>query len=293
METIKDLVKEKTGRSMQQKATPIREGVFNMNPSTTMEDVKDMCNAIKDEFGINTFQIHLHKDEGHTKDGEWKPNLHGHVVFDWTDHNTGKSIKLNRQDMSKFQDLVADALNMERGVSSEITGRTHLSPIAYKNEVRKNEFLTLQNSSEMANEVIETNFLGNIKKSESTENIEKLAQKYLESKKIIEEQSKQLQNSMIVIANERRKLEEAKNEVDKFKDLSRRMGNHMKIMALLHHDIPLSKQQKELYETKTKQWMSNTASKTLSSRQRYKETLNKNKSVKSDKRTPKQGDVGM
>ena len=42
------------------------------------------------------------------------------------DHTTGKSIKLDADDMSAMQDMVAEALDMERGVKKSETGLDHL-----------------------------------------------------------------------------------------------------------------------------------------------------------------------
>ena len=36
-------------------------------------------------------QIHIHKDEGYMNARKWTPNLHAHVVFDWTQPN-GKAV---------------------------------------------------------------------------------------------------------------------------------------------------------------------------------------------------------
>lgn len=41
-------------------------------------------------------------------------------------HETGKSCKLGREDMSLIQDMVAKRLEMERGIRKEETGKTHL-----------------------------------------------------------------------------------------------------------------------------------------------------------------------
>ena len=49
----------------------------------------------------------------------WKPNLHAHIVFDWYDHSTGKSIKTTSLDAIEMQTICAEVLGMERGVSSE------------------------------------------------------------------------------------------------------------------------------------------------------------------------------
>jgi hypothetical protein len=122
--------KAKTGRKMQAKATPIREAVVVIEDTTTMDDLKKLAKRFNDRFGIDVFQIAIHKDEGYkkSKDGI-KLNLHAHLVADWTDHESGKSLKLNRNDMAEMQTICAEVLGMERGKSSE---KQHLSAIQYK-----------------------------------------------------------------------------------------------------------------------------------------------------------------
>ncbi|WP_289876295.1 mobilization protein, partial [Bacteroides caecimuris] len=51
---------------------------------------------------------------------------HAHIVFDWMNHDTGKSRKLNDEDMAKMQTLASDILMMERGQSKNVTGKEHL-----------------------------------------------------------------------------------------------------------------------------------------------------------------------
>ena len=46
-------------------------------------------------------------------------NYHAHYVFDWTNHETGQCINLNRHDMSELQDMLANTLKMERGKKSD------------------------------------------------------------------------------------------------------------------------------------------------------------------------------
>lgn len=41
-------------------------------------------------------------------------------------HDTGKSCKLDEKDMSEMQTILADCLEMQRGISKEITGKEHL-----------------------------------------------------------------------------------------------------------------------------------------------------------------------
>lgn len=122
--------KAKTGRKMQAKATPIREAVVVISQETTMDDLKKLAKRFNDRFGIDVFQIAIHKDEGYRKGKDGlKINLHAHLVADWTDHQSGKSLKLNRNDMSEMQTICAEVLDMERGKSSE---KQHLSAIQYK-----------------------------------------------------------------------------------------------------------------------------------------------------------------
>ena len=142
LDNLQTLVKDKTGRSMQAKATPIREGVIVIRQDTTIEQLKGLADAIEQRWGIKTLQIYTHKDEGHTdSDGSWKPNLHAHIVFDWVNHDTGKSIKLSKQDMAEMQTMVADCLEMVRGESSDIK---HLGAIQYKTQAEEQRLRTLK-----------------------------------------------------------------------------------------------------------------------------------------------------
>ena len=154
---IKQMVKEKTGRAMQEKererkgkngkvikvagCSPIREGVLLIKPDTTLADVKKFGEECQRRWGITPLQIFLHKDEGHWLNGQpdaedkesfqvgekwFKPNYHAHIVFDWMNHDTGKSQKLNDDDMMEMQTLASDILFMQRGQSKSETGKEHL-----------------------------------------------------------------------------------------------------------------------------------------------------------------------
>lgn len=129
---IKARYKAATGQQLQKKATPIREGVVVIKDSTTMKDMQKLAQVLEDRFGIRCFQIAIHKDEGHVHAKEWTPNLHAHMVFDFTDQN-GKSLKLRRNDMIEMQTLVAETLGMDRGVASD---RKHLNALQYKIQKR-------------------------------------------------------------------------------------------------------------------------------------------------------------
>lgn len=128
---------ETTGQKLQKRATPIREGVVNIEERTTRADLEELAKRFHDRFGIETFQFAIHKDEGYpnSENGN-KLNLHAHMVFDWTDPKTGKTIKLNRQQMAEMQTITAEVLGMERGVSSD---KKHLSAMQYKEKKAREE----------------------------------------------------------------------------------------------------------------------------------------------------------
>ena len=145
-DSLKAMVKAKTGRAMQEKdvkytdkngrtrvrkgSSPLREGVAIIMENTTMGDLKRFTYAVEKRWGIRAVQIHIHRDEGHYEKSErkktWKPNYHAHIVWDWMDHETGKSYKLGEADMSEMQDMLADMLKMQRGQKKSETGLDHL-----------------------------------------------------------------------------------------------------------------------------------------------------------------------
>ena len=124
-------------KKMPNNAEPIREGVAVITEATTMEQMKTLAEQIEQRWGIKTKAIYAHLDEGHEhlvtdKDHQqgkyldsqegttiflW--NYHAHYVFDWTNHETGQCINLNRHDLSELQDMLANTLKMERGKKSD------------------------------------------------------------------------------------------------------------------------------------------------------------------------------
>ena len=146
LEFIRIMVKEKTGRSMQENdvkytdkngkehtrkgCSPIRESVVNIKEDTALDSLLEYARMVETRWGIKAIQIYLHKDEGHYENPAdkttWIPNYHAHIIWDWMDHETGKSFKLNAEDMSVMQDMVAEALDMERGRKKSETGLDHL-----------------------------------------------------------------------------------------------------------------------------------------------------------------------
>ena len=170
-DNIKQMVKNKTGRAMQEKererkgkngkiikvagCSPIREGVLLIRPDTTLADVRKFGEECQRRWGITPLQIFLHKDEGHWLNGQpeaedresfkvgnrwFKPNYHAHIVFDWMNHETGKSRKLNDEDMAAMQTLASNILLMERGQAKAVTGKEHLE---------RNDFIIKKQKAEL------------------------------------------------------------------------------------------------------------------------------------------------
>ena len=170
-DNIRQMVKEKTGRAMQEKererkskngkivkiagCSPIREGVLLVRSNTTLADVRKFGEECQRRWGITPLQIFLHKDEGHWLNGQpeaedkesfkvrdrwFKPNYHAHIVFDWMNHETGKSRKLNDDDMMQMQTLASNILLMERGQSKAVTGKEHLE---------RNDFIIKKQKAEL------------------------------------------------------------------------------------------------------------------------------------------------
>ena len=138
--------------------SPIREGVLLIRPDTTLADVRKFGEECQRRWGITPLQIFLHKDEGHWLSGQpdvvdkesfkvgerwFRPNYHAHIVFDWMNHDTGKSWKLNDADMTEMQPLASDILMMERGQSKKVTGKEHLERNDFIIEKQKDDMKRL------------------------------------------------------------------------------------------------------------------------------------------------------
>tara|TARA_R110000744_G_scaffold380545_1_gene501903 strand:- start:281 stop:1126 length:846 start_codon:yes stop_codon:yes gene_type:complete len=151
-----NLYKEKVGQRMQKRATPIREGVFLVDKHTTDKTILDTVLGVEKEFGIKAIQLAVHRDEGHyhPESKRWKPNYHAHVVFDWQDKNTGKSFKLNREQLSELQTYFAKSLGMERGKAST---RKHKSALEFKVDKLMEDFKLIGKGIDESHESVNIN----------------------------------------------------------------------------------------------------------------------------------------
>ena len=226
VQKIESYCKEKSGRKLQKNAMPVREAVVVIKENTTMQDLHNLSKRLEEELKIRIFQIAIHKDEGHyDKDTkEWKPNYHAHLVADWQDLQTGKTLKHQSFHYSKMQDLAAECLEMERGISGSLA---RLEAVEFKIkkreedlkilEERYNEIKTELESKKSEDLIVkESDFLGfqKIKTDKTIENYKKAIKtnniQLLKNKTELESKEKQ-------IAELKTKIESLKKEVFFFK----------------------------------------------------------------------------
>lgn len=230
LQKIEDYCKEKSGRKLQKNAMPIREAAVVIKEDTTMLELHNLSKRLEEELKIRIFQIAVHKDEGHyDKDtNEWKPNFHAHLVADWQDLETGKTLKHQSFHYSRMQDITAECLEMERGISN--TGIQRLEAVEFKIRKKEEELKTLEEKyNEMKSEieskkveelvVKESDFLGfqKIKIEKTVENYKKALKvqntELVKNKTELESKSKQISELNITI-------ESLKKEIDFLKSKS-------------------------------------------------------------------------
>ena len=241
IQKIETYCKEKSGRKLQKNAMPVREAVVVIKENTTMQDLHNLSKRLEEELKIKVFQIAFHKDEGHydKETNEWKPNYHAHLVADWQDLETGKTLKHQSFHYSKMQDITAECLGMERGISGS---KARLEAIQFKIkkeeeylkklEERKNE-IKKELSSDKFEELIikEPDFLGfqRMKTEKTLMNMEEIfkAQKaeLLKNKTDLEAKTKQ-------IAELSTKNESLKKEVQFYKSKNTNLLTNESVFAV-------------------------------------------------------------
>ena len=241
VQKIESYCKEKSGRKLQKNAMPVREAVVVIKENTTMQDLHNLSKRLEEELKIRIFQIAIHKDEGHyDKDTkEWKPNYHAHLVADWQDLQTGKTLKHQSFHYSKMQDLAAECLEMERGISGSLA---RLEAVEFKIkkreedlkilEERYNEIKTELESKKSEDLIVkESDFFGfqKIKKDKTIENYKKAIKtksiQLLKNKTELESKEKQ-------IVELKTNIESLKKEVSIFKSKNSALLTNETIFAV-------------------------------------------------------------
>lgn len=228
LQKIELYCKEKSGRKLQKNAIPVREAVVVIKEDTTLQDLHYLAKRFEEELRIRIFQIAVHKDEGHydKEVKEWKPNLHAHLVADWQDLETGKTLKHQSFHYSKMQDLAAECLGMERGVSGSMV---RLEAIDFKIQKKEEELLVLnERINEMKSElsskkfedliVKESDLLGfkRIKTDKTIENYEKTFKTYntelLKNKTELKSKSRQINDLQKLNVDLKKEISQLKNK---------------------------------------------------------------------------------
>ena len=249
IQKIESYCKEKSGRKLQKNAMPIREAVVVIKENTTMQDLHNLSKRLEEELKILIFQIAIHKDEGHfdKETKEWKPNYHAHLVADWQDLETGKTLKHQSYHYSKMQDLAAECLEMERGISGSLT---RLEAVEFKIKKKEEDLKILEEryqemqqemESKKSEELIvkESDFLGfqKIKTDKTIENYKKAIKtnniQLLKNKTELESKEKQ-------IVELKTNIESLKKEVSFFKS---------KNSALLTNEIIFAVEKKKYLDS--------------------------------------------
>jgi hypothetical protein len=157
--------RQKFGQKLQAKSY-VWEAVVNLNKEHTLEDVQRLTKAIEKETGFTGVQIAIHRDEGHINErGVPQHNLHAHITFFTLDRQTGEQLyrkqvtqkqkergiqPMNRERLSKLQDLTAQVLKMERGKRGSKAVR--LDHKAYK-EAKRQELAKVKDLTEEIKEL--------------------------------------------------------------------------------------------------------------------------------------------
>lgn len=104
---MKDIVKV-TGLSASKNMKPIREGVFLVNDDTTIDDLRKLAELIRKQYKIDCFQIAIER-----------PSNTVHMLFDFNDRETAKSIVLNRSQHIALSAMILRCLHLPRPECSE------------------------------------------------------------------------------------------------------------------------------------------------------------------------------
>ncbi len=270
LESIRIMVKQKTGRSMQEKdveytdkngkvrvrkgCSPIRECVVVINEDTRLKALLRFTRMVETRWGIKALQVHLHRDEGHYEipgdDSTWKPNYHAHIIWDWMDHTTGKSIKLDADDMSAMQDMVAEALDMERGVKKSETGLDHLERndfILQKQEKEKKRLETekrkIQSERDIAKNQARQATEEKTKAEKKAQEAMNLARKALQEK---DEADKKAKAAKAELSSAESKVTEKQSEIDR---LEQRVNNEQATLDGLQTEVAEKRREKYSIDT--------------------------------------------
>lgn len=171
--------------------SPIREGVCPIKADTSIKDFMPFVKHLEKK-GVKVIRIDIHVDEGY-KDpisGERKYNYHAHIIADWTNHKTGRTVKLSKIDASEMQTELAESLGMERGDSKIETGNDYIPAPRYREQQAALHAKELEEENKRKEKEIAEKKKANEEFERQIEINKELAEKYrLEAKALEDENS--------------------------------------------------------------------------------------------------------
>jgi len=139
------LLKEATGNYTKRTGQRIQtsdkkflwEAVVNLNDEHKLNDVKNLSSLLEKIYGWQSIHNGIHRDEGHIdqESGEKIYNYHGHIVLFMLNKEGIYSFKkrdFGIKRMVELQTVVANILNMERGISKKKTKVERLEHPQYR-----------------------------------------------------------------------------------------------------------------------------------------------------------------
>lgn len=108
LDDIMDNIVKITGFAPSKNMQPIREGVFHIQDSTTLDDLKELSRRIKEIYLIECFQIAIDRD-----------NNTAHLLFDFNVRETAKSVVLNRSEQIVLSVMILRFLDLPRPECAE------------------------------------------------------------------------------------------------------------------------------------------------------------------------------
>ena len=108
LEDIMDNIVKTTGFSPSKNMQPIREGVFDIQESTTVDNLRSLAERIRDVYLIDCFQISIDRETGTA-----------HMLFDFNIRDKGKSVALNRSEQIVLSVMILRFLDLPRPECTE------------------------------------------------------------------------------------------------------------------------------------------------------------------------------
>lgn len=108
LEAIRKNVISKTGMSPSRNMQPVREGIFTILPTTTLDELRSLAVRIREWYGIDCFQISADRHDSTA-----------HMLFDFHHRRDAKSIVINRSQQIALSVMILRYLRLPRPRGTE------------------------------------------------------------------------------------------------------------------------------------------------------------------------------